>query len=115
MLLFQCFYMEGVLRICSWPVFKKYEELWDFPGSPVIKTLCFHFRGHRFDSWAGTKIVSDTWHGQHFLKSKELVSYHHLSLLWLAFYVVFSHFFFSNCIISSQMKAYNCGVFWFFT
>ena len=25
----------------------------DFPGGPVVKTLCFYFRGHRFDPWSG--------------------------------------------------------------
>ena len=25
----------------------------DFPGGPVIKTLCFHGRGHEFDPWTG--------------------------------------------------------------
>ena len=26
----------------------------DFPGSPVVKTLHFHCRGHRFDPWLGS-------------------------------------------------------------
>ena len=25
----------------------------DFPGGPVVKTLCFHCRGRRFDPWSG--------------------------------------------------------------
>ena len=25
----------------------------EFPGSPVVRTLCFHCRGHRFDPWSG--------------------------------------------------------------
>ena len=25
----------------------------DFPGSPVVRTLHFHRRGHRFDPWSG--------------------------------------------------------------
>ena len=25
----------------------------DFPGGPVVKTLCFHCRGHGFDPWSG--------------------------------------------------------------
>ena len=25
----------------------------DFPGGPVVKTLRFHCRGHRFDPWLG--------------------------------------------------------------
>ena len=26
---------------------------WDFPGGPVVKTLCFHCKGHRFGPWSG--------------------------------------------------------------
>ena len=29
------------------------EIFWDFPGCPAVKTLCFHCRGHRSDSWLG--------------------------------------------------------------
>ena len=25
----------------------------DFTGCPEVKTLCFHFRGHRFNLWSG--------------------------------------------------------------
>ena len=28
---------------------------WDFPGGPVVKTPCFHCRGHRFGPGGGTK------------------------------------------------------------
>ena len=28
----------------------------DFPGDPVIKTLSFHCKGHRFNPGRGTKI-----------------------------------------------------------
>ena len=31
----------------------KRSGLWDFPGGPVVKTPCFHCRGHRFDPWSG--------------------------------------------------------------
>ena len=24
-----------------------------FPGGPVVKAPCFHYRGHGFDSWLG--------------------------------------------------------------
>ena len=24
----------------------------DFPGGPMVKTLCFHYRGHGFDPWS---------------------------------------------------------------
>ena len=27
--------------------------LGDFPGGPVVKTLCFQYKGHRFDPWSG--------------------------------------------------------------
>ena len=27
--------------------------LWDFPGGPVVKTPCFHCRGHGFNPWSG--------------------------------------------------------------
>ena len=27
----------------------------DFPGSPVVKTLSFHCRGHGFDPWSGNQ------------------------------------------------------------
>ena len=26
---------------------------WDFPGSPVVKTLCSQCRGHGFNPWLG--------------------------------------------------------------
>ena len=25
----------------------------DFPGDPVVRTLCFHCWGHRFNPWLG--------------------------------------------------------------
>ena len=28
-------------------------SIWDFPGRSVVKTLNFHCRGHRFNSWSG--------------------------------------------------------------
>ena len=32
------------------PILENYFR--DFPGNPVVKTLCFCFRGLRFDSWS---------------------------------------------------------------
>ncbi len=26
---------------------------WDFPGGPVVRTLCFYCRGHGFNPWLG--------------------------------------------------------------
>ena len=26
---------------------------WDFPGGPVLKTLCFYCKGLRFNPWPG--------------------------------------------------------------
>ena len=28
-------------------------ETGDFPGGPVVETLCFHCRGRGFDPWLG--------------------------------------------------------------
>ena len=30
----------------------KKTETWDFPGSPVVKTLPFQCNGHGFDPWS---------------------------------------------------------------
>ena len=35
----------------------------DFPGSPVVRTLCFHCRGHRFNPWLG-EVLCAAWCGQ---------------------------------------------------
>lgn len=40
----------------------KVDEVWEFPGRPVVKTLCFHCRGHGFSPWSGTKIPQAVWH-----------------------------------------------------
>ena len=29
---------------------------WDFPGSPVVKILCFHCRGHGSNPWSGQSL-----------------------------------------------------------
>ena len=31
---------------------EKYESRWDFPGNPVVMTLYFQYRGHRFKLWS---------------------------------------------------------------
>ena len=28
---------------------EKKKKTWDFPGGPVVRTPCFHARGHEFD------------------------------------------------------------------
>ena len=38
--------------------------LWDFPGSPVVKTPCFYCRGCGFDPCQGNKILHTVQHGQ---------------------------------------------------
>ena len=32
--------------------------IWDLPGSPVVKTVCFNCRGHKLNPWAGNKDSS---------------------------------------------------------
>ena len=32
---------------------KYIKQYWDFPGGPVVKTLCSQCRGHGFDPWSG--------------------------------------------------------------
>jgi len=34
---------------------KKKKKEGDFPAHPVVKTLCFHCRGHGFEPWWGTR------------------------------------------------------------
>ena len=31
----------------------KMNQLAELPGGPVVKTPCFHCRGHRFNPWSG--------------------------------------------------------------
>ena len=40
----------------SWNMTYKISDYNDWRNSLVVKTLCFHFRGTRFDFWWGTKI-----------------------------------------------------------
>ena len=57
---------------------KKIIIIRDFPGGPVVKTLCFQCRGCGFNSWSGPKIPHMVWHSQeikirtikYFLKSE---------------------------------------------
>ena len=39
------------------------KDILDFPGGPVVKTMCSQCRGHEFDSWLG-KILHAAWRGQ---------------------------------------------------
>ena len=43
---------EGLSRVFSNTIVQKH-QFWDFPGCPVVRTLCFQCRGLRFDSWLG--------------------------------------------------------------
>ena len=42
-----------VIAHCSNIVMTALKLLWEFPGGPVVRTPCFHCRGHRFDPWSG--------------------------------------------------------------
>ena len=39
----------------------------DFPGGPVVGTLCFHCRGHGFDPWLGNWILHAKQRGQKYI------------------------------------------------
>jgi len=38
------------------------KDFLDFPGSPVVKTPCFYFKGTGSIPGWGTKILHATWH-----------------------------------------------------
>ena len=40
------------------------EDFWDFPGGPVVKTLCFQCRGLGWIPGRGTKIPHAVQRGQ---------------------------------------------------
>ena len=37
------------------------KRAWGFPGSPVVKTLCFHHGGHGLDPWLGEIGSNAIW------------------------------------------------------
>ena len=47
-------------------VWDTFQPLQDFPGGPVVKTLCSQCRGPWFDSWSGTRshMTTKTQHRQ---------------------------------------------------
>lgn len=53
------------------------------PCGPVVKTLLFHCRGHRFDPWLGTKIPHALQHGQKKREKTTTAKSHHDSTLLL--------------------------------
>ena len=44
-----------------------------FPGHPVVKILCFQFRGHGFNLWLG-KVAHVAWCSQKVRENKRLIS-----------------------------------------
>ena len=44
----------------------------DFPAHPVVKTLCFHCRGHGFEPWWGTRSHMPSTAKEEKKKKKEL-------------------------------------------
>ena len=52
----------------------------DFPGGPVVKTLCFQCRGGRFNPWSGNQdptchVIQNTWGVGRTYKAPALSSY----------------------------------------
>ena len=51
-----CFFFEVVVGVGAFPkhiIPLETSEGRDVPGGPVVKTPCFHCRGHGFDPWSG--------------------------------------------------------------
>jgi len=52
----------GGFNVITWVLIRKQriwvEKVmwWEFPGGPVVGSLCFYCQGLRFNSWLGTKI-----------------------------------------------------------
>ena len=44
---------EALTQDTMWVNLKNKMLSRDFPGGPVVKTPCFHCRGHWFDPWLG--------------------------------------------------------------
>ena len=49
----------------TWTGISQKKSSRDFPGGPVAKTLCFQFRGHRFNPWSGNWIPHATTKCEH--------------------------------------------------
>ena len=49
----------------------KDEDPRDLPGGPVVKTVCFHCKGHRINPWSGNKVLHATGHSQKLNKGKK--------------------------------------------
>ena len=54
---------------------KKKKGGWEFPGSPVVKTRCFHCQGPGSIAGRGTKIPQATQHGQKEKKKSDSIKY----------------------------------------
>ena len=46
--------LSSALSMCQ--LNYKQKSCQDFSGGPVVKTLCFHCRGHGFDPWLGNRF-----------------------------------------------------------
>ena len=54
----RCIYLIRIVEVgISWVIYLTYTSIipssWEFPGSPVVRTLCFHCKGHGFNPWSG--------------------------------------------------------------
>ena len=43
-----------------------------FPGSPVVRTPNFHYRGHELDPWSGNPVHCVVWQKYIYKKGKEI-------------------------------------------
>ena len=68
--------LSGEPELSFPPSRKDVAPLWDFPGSPVVKTPSFHCRGHGFDPWSGELRPRRPRHGQKEKKRKKKKTWH---------------------------------------
>ena len=54
---------------------KKINKFWEFPGGPVVRTPCFHYRGTGLTPGWGTKIPQAVRCGQKKKKEKKIKTF----------------------------------------
>ena len=57
-------------------ILKRKKVVWDFPGSPVVRTPCFYCRGHGFEPWwRGGEEVGKVYVNRHRIRTERREKY----------------------------------------